>query len=115
MSFLLSEDKGKRMANITSLNRPEVFANAPALPTGFHYILQSVGVYTFGQFTNLYQIGVVKEDDFSVIYGDQFYPSDSYPDAQSMIDAEALESYNNWNKYYLADGIATSAHTLIGF
>lgn len=103
------------MANITSLNRPDVFINAPALPSGFHYILSSVGVYTFGQFTNLYQIGVVKEDDFTVIYGSSFYPSDQYPDAQTMIDQESLETFNTWNKYYLADRVASTAHTLIGF
>lgn len=103
------------MANITSLNRPEVFANAPALPTGFHYILSSVGVYSFGQFTNLYQIGVVKEDDFTVVQGDQFYPSDQYPDAQTMVDQECQAAFDNWNKYYLADQIAAAAKTLITF
>lgn len=103
------------MANITSLSKPDVFTNAPALPTGFHYILTSTGIYTFGQFTNLYQIGVVKEDDFTSVQGDPFYPSDAYPDAQSMIDAECQLAYDNWNKFYLADAVATDARTLIGF
>lgn len=103
------------MANITSLNKPAVFANAPALPAGFHYILTSTGVYTFGNFANLYQIGVVKEDDFTQVWGDPFYPSDAYPDAQTMIDAECQMAFDNWNKYYLADAVATDAHTLIGF
>jgi len=103
------------MANITNLNKPAIFANAPALPAGFHYILSSVGVYTFGQFTNLYQIGVVNENDFTVLNGDPFYPSDIYPNAQAMIDSQCQQAFDNWNKYYLADQVATDAHTLIGF
>lgn len=103
------------MTNITSLGKPAVFAGSPVLPTGYHYILQSEGVYQFGQFNGIYQIGIVNENDFSVVWGSPFYPSDGYPSASQMVVAECTNAYNNWNQYYLADTIAQQAITLIGF
>lgn len=104
------------MANsVTSTANPSLFSTAPTLPTGFHYLLIQTGVYTYGEYNTCYQVGVVRESDNSIVWGNPFYPYDGYPSGAQMVIDEATNSYNNWNGYYLADGIATQALTAIGF
>jgi hypothetical protein len=104
------------MQAITSLTNPSLFSAATALPTGFHYILKKIGEYNYGNFNNdVYQIGIVREIDGTVVWGDTFHPSNQYSTAAQMIVDEANNSWSNWQQYSEADDIAMSASSIIGF
>ena len=103
------------MQSLTSISQPALFADAPVLPAGFHYLLQKVGEYQFGVFNPVYLMGIVKEADQSIVWGNSFYPYDGYPSGAEMIVMEANNLFGQWNQYYLADEIAAGALTAIGF
>lgn len=104
------------MQTITNISNPSLFVDVSALPTGYHYILGKIGEYVYGTFNNtIYQMGVVREADGVITWNNGFYPNDGYPSVAQMIQDEANAAFNNWQQYYLADQIASSAVTLIGF
>ena len=101
--------------SISSVANTVLFAEAQELPAGFYYELEQVGIYIYGSLTPLYRIGVVRLSDGSIIWGNPFYPSDQYPDAQSMVTTEANNSYDNWNEYFSSDEMTIASQALIGF
>jgi hypothetical protein len=106
------------MSFVTSTTNPNVFSGVTAiLPQGFHYILQNIsGVnYTYGEKNAIYQMGVVRESDGSVIWGKAFYPYNGYPSAAAMVNTECQAVYNTWSEYSSQDAITTEAQQLIGF
>lgn len=104
------------MSSVTSVSNPSLFASATnTLPAGFHYILQSTGMYAYGQKNNIYQVGIVREADNIIIWGAQFYPYDGFPDPMSMIGTECDNTYEIWYSFYLADQRTLAAQALIGF
>lgn len=101
--------------SLTNITNPTLFTGTPALPTGFHYILSSSGVYVYGQNNTIYKIGIVRESDGTTIWGNDFYPYDGYPSAAQMVLTEATNAYNLWNPFYQSDLLAQEALALIGF
>lgn len=100
---------------VTSTENPALFGNCPTLPTGFTYLLYQTGVYDYGQYRDLYKIGVSRDADDIVVWGDPFYPNPQYASAQNMVDTEGTNAYNLWDNYYQADSLETAAIALIGF
>jgi hypothetical protein len=104
------------MATITSLTNPDLFQNAQVLPSGFIYVLsQTSNTYAFGIKQPLYQISIVRQSDSATVNGTPFYPSDAYPDAQTMITDECDNVYGPWQTAFNQDAMTTAAKALIGF
>jgi hypothetical protein len=104
------------MSSITSLANPSLFATAPALPEGFYYQLNNTGQnYIFGQKNPLYFIQIIRSSDNATIQGNDFFPSDAYPDVPTMIEMECTNVFVVWQSYDAADTLETAAKTLIGF
>lgn len=104
------------MTSITSIDRPELFVTANALPEGWHYRLDSGSAYIFGQTNPIYSINVVKDDN-SIVYNTNsgFYPNPNYTDVIDMIGKECNNLYVQFNSYYQIDQLVTDAKALLGF
>lgn len=103
------------MPNVTNIDKPTLFASAPALPTGFHYNLELVGVYNYPNDRSVYKISIVRESDEAVVYGSPFKPSGQYTSTVDMITQECNTVWNTWNNYHTADQVALTAQADIGF
>lgn len=107
------------MTSITSITKPELFADALTawpLPEGFYYQVSQQGVYAYGPgISNLYTIGVVRTSDSVLIPGQDFYPDGTYGTTAELITAMAEIAWNVWNPHYLMDASVAQAVTDIGF
>lgn len=103
------------MSVVSQTDKPELFINAPALPEGWHYEIQSVSSYIFGYTNPLYQIIVIRDSDGVKYNGNAFYPGPWYTDYQNMLDSELQNAFNQFQNYYNVDVMVAAAQAAIGF
>jgi hypothetical protein len=104
------------MANsVTSISNPTLFAQCPSLPDGFHYKLDQIGTYVFGQMNPLYQISIVRDSDNLTFTGNAFAPSTQYEGVTNMLYIECQNVINQFEPYNYAETLHNYCVELIGF
>lgn len=103
------------VSQVTGEQNSDLFSSCPNLPDGYFYIIESYGSYLYGKNENIYRMGIGRDSDTLVIWGQGFAPGAAYGDAQDMVNTEGANVYNVWSPYYVADQQVPEAQALIGF